>query len=801
MHKIKVFFIILFLFISFDILAATGNDWEKYEVYQPEIERSYIVKADCQRLPYNHCTNIAWFGDRWFCLWNGNNTPAEGKSGQLIYFSTSFDGKNWSEPRSLLSNSTFSDFGNASRIMQWQPIVGVVNGQLWCLFSQSGGGSQHRGFYFSKLEKPEGKWQVRKLTWNDSFAPVVNGKKFRIFPSQNLYQLRSGRVLAPVTIKGDRAPDAPDNVTNWWAFEKYNTVLYTDDDGETWHISPGTSIPDKTWANWEPTVWEVENGDVLMVARHNVHKAQGHNQVKPSKYLLSSVSHDGGETWEPHKYVPLETICSRPCVSPLDGRGTWSNIKPDSNFNSRVYFMVHSDIAGGYNWRGDRKNIALYLNRSSDFTFTPGVNITGLQPRVCYPSVWVHNRKMLVSYTRNFGNLRSLSVANISNLPESDKHYLLPRNNTMEPVYPELKSNMFHFEGMQYLESKKEVDPGDKGFSLGLWVKQDAPGPLIDYRTAVYDGGFSVSSHLSEKKKEILKVDVVKDLFYESKCSYGQWRYVGLTYDCDKQKGVFYINDFAKTVKTPWNKGRTLKGSTMYLGFDRVKDLEGFVGDIRAMAMYAGHVMDADAHRWLYNKYAESLGQKALSKKGNRPDAEPILWLDGADKKSLRKYFKPEPENTDGVKVVKHSGKKCLKINGEGSAGVDIDENYRSKGDIVEMKLRYKPLTDNAVVLCTAGDADHPGRVLLRDGKSILTAGSQELGCGEVSINGWNDIYLKTAENYTWVQVNDNAPAIVYHRPQGTWLFLGEGYPRDILSPNSSLLIDIDSVATRVIKK
>jgi hypothetical protein len=807
MNKIFKMFVFAITF-SVSIIFADEVCWRKYEVYQPTIKRTRIITAKVDRLPYNHCTNIAWFGDRWFCLWNGNNNiPKEGKSGQLIYFSTSFDGKNWSEPRVLFSNSELcEDPVKCTEGWQWQPALGVIDNQLWCFWWQDGCKEDTRGSYFCRLDEPDGKWKAERILWDGSWKPVINGKKFRVFHTQGFYQLRSGRVLAPASIMAQRAEDAPEEVTNWYCYEKYNTVLYTDDKGKTWHISPGASLPDQSWGNWEPTVWEVENGDVLMVARHNVHMDMCHYKVEPSKYLLSSVSHDGGETWEPHKYVPLETICSRPHVVALDGKGTWTPAKPEDDFTSRLYIMAHSDVAGGYNWHNERKNIALYFNRGAGFTFTPGTSVTGIQPRVCYPAMWVHKGKMLVSYTQSYGDLRSPWVASISPLPDPDKHYLLPRNNTMEPVYPVLKSNSFHFEGMQYLESREIIDPGNKGFSAGIWAKLNAPGTFFDFRANKSDCGFTLATHLNADKKTQIRVDFDRDLALEQKWLYGEWQYIGLTYDKNRKTATFYINGKNKKYSNIiWPDTKSLKGTTMYVGFNRTMEQvlwdEGFVGDIRAMAMYAGHVMDADAHRWLYNKYAESLGQKALSKKGNRPDAEPILWLDGADKKSLRKYFKPEPENTDGVKVVKHSGKKCLKINGEGSAGVDIDENYRSKGDIVEMKLRYKPLTDNAVVLCTAGDADHPGRVLLRDGKSILTAGSQELGCGEVSINGWNDIYLKTAENYTWVQVNDNAPAIVYHRPQGTWLFLGEGYPRDILSPNSSLLIDVDSVTTKVMRK
>ncbi len=39
-----------------------------------------------------------------------------------------------------------------------------------------------------------------------------------------------------------------------------NSVLYSDDAGETWHVSPGTMLPDREKAQWEPTVVEQPAG-------------------------------------------------------------------------------------------------------------------------------------------------------------------------------------------------------------------------------------------------------------------------------------------------------------------------------------------------------------------------------------------------------------------------------------------------------------------------------------------------------------------------------------------------------------
>lgn len=72
--------------------------WRSYEVYEPVIERYFVCDPSTQALQYNHCSTIAFFKNRWITLWNANLLPEESKPGQLIYMSTSLDGKLWAAP-------------------------------------------------------------------------------------------------------------------------------------------------------------------------------------------------------------------------------------------------------------------------------------------------------------------------------------------------------------------------------------------------------------------------------------------------------------------------------------------------------------------------------------------------------------------------------------------------------------------------------------------------------------------------------------------------------------------------------
>jgi len=184
---------------------------------------------------------------------------AEHSPGQRIVFSTSRDGRRWTPIERLFSNEEYCE--NPVRYPegkghQWQANLGLVDGELWALWNQ--GGSVHdltgpggtatpdlRGLYFSRLNRADGKWVNRRLMWDGEILPRVDGNPYSIAATQNLYRLRSGRVLAPVSLYGGgkRSPDAPENVTSWWGMEKINTVAYTDDLGETWRLSPGCQTP------------------------------------------------------------------------------------------------------------------------------------------------------------------------------------------------------------------------------------------------------------------------------------------------------------------------------------------------------------------------------------------------------------------------------------------------------------------------------------------------------------------------------------------------------------------------------
>lgn len=334
--------------------ATAFGQWRTYEVYQPTVTLHDVIAAAEHTHKYNHCSTIAWFQDRWFCLWGSNTHPDEHAPGQRIVVSTSRDGRSWTPIEQPFSSDGLAE--NPVRYPegkghQWQPNLGAVDGELWAVWNQ--GGSAHdfrspqaiaedlRGLYFSRLKTSTGRWINRRLLWDGQAEPSVEGVQYHIASTQDLCQLRSGRVLAPVTlyaVKG-RAEDAPPKTDGWWATAKRNAVIYTDDHGQTWRLSSTTAMPGYSWIQWEPTVWERPDGTVMMFSRNNTQREKGHSSPTSGEYLLWSMSRDGGQTWTAQQYVPVESVCSRMHAAPLDGRGLWEPARPRDDYVGRRYVM------------------------------------------------------------------------------------------------------------------------------------------------------------------------------------------------------------------------------------------------------------------------------------------------------------------------------------------------------------------------------------------------------------------------------------------------------------------------------
>jgi hypothetical protein len=793
--------------------AQTSAEWRSYEVYQPKVKRGFVVEAALDGLAYSHCPTLMWFKGRWFCAWNGNELPDEGTLGQQVWMSTSRDGVTWPKPFAPFSSAALCETPSRDyKAIQWQPEFIVVNDQLWCFFCMVG---KEGGCYFAQLAEPDGKWSIRRLRFSDASLNIDGHRIARIFPSQNPVQLRSGRVLVPVILwTEDRASDVPkeakDDTTFGWTRYRHVGVLYSDDLGKTWSLSPGCTMPNRTWCAWEPTVWEQSDGSVLMAFRNNSRSGCFKETVRPSQYMIGSRSRDGGKTWDTPDYIPIETVCSRMYVAPLDGKGIWNPVVPGDDYKGRLQLMFHNDLPSSGNWAGERRNLAVYFKRGDGFEFTAGPGFTGNEPSVCYPQHAIHDGALVVTYNQNFSRKRSIRYARITPLPDPAKRYLLPRSDTVPSWRPGLHDGFLRFEGEQQLVSREAPAPNGNRVSLSAWIRWKHPGTLIetgaggllwkigkgkpDGTSRVPSPCLFFSSHASEPSQILSTLALPSPLKKDQReLKEDAWIYVGLDLDPDHKTAVFYVDDRSEKVAIAPAKHATLKGALARVGWGGL--LPMFFGDIRFLAMFDEPIGES-GHRYLHDRFAADVGQKPLA--GGAPiPSKPLLWMDPSDPQFARQWTMPDG-SFQGGRTVKEDGLDFLRFFGEGSAGVDVDENHRDRGDKVELRFRFKIESGNEQVICTTGDANQPARVVASKGQVLLSAGNQQQSCGKLPTSQWADLQITTFGNRTIAQLDNQPPVEVTHTPRGTWIYLGQGYQTGTLTPDDRFLIDASSVQSRV---
>lgn len=760
----------LLLIVASASAAPTNAPWRSYAVYQPLIERAVVVDAAEQPLRYNHDSSVAWFRDRWLCLWNANTIPMEGAPGQLNYVSTSRDGLAWSAPQPAFSDPTRSANPIPCRKgTQWQPNLLVVGERLWCLWSQNSKDA-HNGCYLSTLDAPDGLWTNRLLTWEGRADPVIDGKPFRLFPTQNPLRLSTGRVLAPVTMMGPVSSSAPAGKTGWQWLEKRDSVLYTDDDGATWRVSPGTVLPGLDWRQWEPTVCEQPDGSVLMFARNNVIPAlEPGAAIRPAEALTWSASRDGGATWSPHAFVPLETVVSRMHLLRQPG-------------SDRV-LMLHNDWPAG-TFGADRRNLALFVNRGGGLDFTAGVGLTGLEPEVAYPQMDICGDALLFTYSQGPCGLRNIRAVRVSPLPDPDRLYLYPRSNLPPPPQCALTNGALLLRGGLALKCRAAPAVAPDRVRLDAEICPDDDGVLFDNRGATNGFVWGLSGvafvHLGNPAKNIRSTLPVPR---------GRWSRAGVSVDYPKGEVVFSVNDKSERLAfKPGSRSLAATSATLFGPHPASSRLTAFEGEIRSLTLDGT------------NRLFDAADPESLAQYGGR--YEPAAH--GASQQYGGRY-EPAATRAPGTSTSAESavrdGRRVLRLAGPASAGLELPANARAAGDAVELEFAFRVERPGACTLCTVGDANQPARVVVQNDAILLVATSRSQPCGKVTPGLWQQLRLTTRDHVTRLTVDGSSPAEVTHTPEATWLYLGEGYRSDAPPADAAFAIDIASVRTRILHR
>jgi hypothetical protein len=775
-------FLTALLLVPMAAMSAPAADgpWRSYEVYEPVIERYFINDPSKQALQYNHCSSIAFFKNRWVALWNANQLPDEAKPGQLIHMSTSLDGKAWAAPEIAFASELRSENPIACHHVQWQPGLLVVDGSLWCFWSQismkNGKPDEGYGCYFSVLRDPDGKWSNRRLLWEGSPDPVFDQTRFRIFVQGNPTRLSTGRVLVPICLMAKT--------------QVRNSVLYSDDGGLTWNFSPGTMLPDREKAQWEPSVVEQPGGEVRMIARNTLDPRPTAAQIL-SESIVTATSRDGGKTWSPLDTVPAESVSQRPHVSRMDS----DNRQPPGE--STRFLALHADnrqVLGPGNAR-DRHPLSLYFNRGGGFEFEAGNVFTGDEVVTHYPQMWREGNKLLVSYTRGVG-LSGIKVAHIEPLPEPNRYYIFPRSRSL-PDFPRPKfaGHSMRFFPNQSVVSKEVPKLGEDGFSAVAWLRCDIHGNILDTFDAAKSHGFNwaiINGRASFQAPGRGRVQPD-----HAHMRLASWSLLGLTVDINNHEVRFFADGRQVGQRSLPSLGASAASGQCATVGGAANGNPGMLGEIRYLALIPSP-MNSEEHRSFYNAFARELNLSEPEGASAAPMKTPVLAFNPAEPERLAQQFAFPPDIKAGrVESAVSEDRRVLGFHGEIAAGLDLDHQSRSRGDKVSLRFRFKHLSGDRYVIATVGDARVPVRLVYEEGTIYLCGDNTKEACGPL-VPGWNTISVETGGKTSTASLNEAAAKQAAHDPKGTWIYLGQGYREGTYPVDSVFEMDVSSVATKV---
>jgi hypothetical protein len=758
---------------------AGGGVWRSYEVYQPAIERHFICDPSKQALQYNHCSAIAYFKDRWVALWNANLIPDEAKPGQLIHMSTSRDGKTWAAPEVAFASELRSRNPISCDHVQWQPGLIVVDGALWCFWSQislkNGQPDEGYGSYFSVLQDPDGKWSNRRLLWDGSPDPVFDQTKFRVFVQGNPTRLSTGRVLVPICLMAKT--------------QVRDSVLYSDDAGQTWRVSAGTMLPDRPKAQWEPTVVEQPGGEVRMIARNTMDPRPTATQIL-AESIVTATSRDGGKTWSPLETVPAESVSQRPHAMRLD-----PDQRTPPSENTR-FLALHADnrqVLGHGNAR-DRQPLSLYFNRGGGFEFEAGSTFTGDEAVTHYPQMWRQGDSLLVAYTRGVG-LSGIKVAHITPLPEPDRYYLFPRSRAApDSPRPKLAGRAMRFFPHQSITSRSVARLGTEGFSAVAWLRCDIHGNILDTFDATRSRGFNWAVINGRASFQAPGKGRVQPGHAHMRLA--GWSLLGLTVDI-KNREVRFFADGKEVGRNPLPSlsASAADGLRATLG-GPANGTPGMLGEIRYLALLPSRMDEAD-HLSFYEAFAQELGRKGIDG-AKKPAVDPVLEFDPGEPTQLHDRFDfPSDIKAGLIEKAEDDGRAVLRFHGEIAAGIDLDHHSRRLGDKVSLRFRFRHLTGARYVLGTVGDSRMPVRLVLEDGMIYLYGADTRAACGRLT-PGWNTVEIETFGETTSATLNGAPAKEATHQPKGTWVYLGQGYREGTYPVDGAFEIDVSSVSSKV---
>jgi len=337
-----------------------------------------------------------------------------------------------------------------------------------------------------------------------------------------------------------------------------------------------------------------------------------------------------------------------------------------------------------------------------------------------------------------------------------------------------------------------------------MWVKPQRTGVLFDTRGPGMRG---LLFHIIATANGISPVAFVStkewNIEPNLRAPVGEWCYLGLSIDNRVGRVHFFVND--QTDTRTFAPPAPLTSSTGYFAFKRFAGsrVPGLIGRIRWAAAFQARCLSPAQHRALFNTCADEFGRPPLANATPVPPADCLL---DPSKPGWDETFRLPADKAMRAAVVERGGQQYLRLNGEASAGIDLDRNRPAEGDVVELEFAFELdgelAAEDEVVLCTTGGGERPLRVVV-NGDDPSTLQVRVGGCrtliGVLSRPGAS-IRLRVSSSACTVALDGREPVAVPFVTTDTWLFLGQGYLEGRIPATKSFTVAVPSVRSRVIR-
>ncbi|MBK8090496.1 MAG: exo-alpha-sialidase [Verrucomicrobiaceae bacterium] len=341
--------IILSLLIALTWAAPSGAAEEPFT--------SFIAQASAEH-PRNSEGDIIVLRDgTLFAAWSQFYGGAEDHAAARIVAVKSTDGgRTWGSPTTIQENHGGANVMSVS-------LLRSASGDV--LF-----------FYLIKNSLSDLKAYVRRSkddtqSWSEPTL-ITPEPGYHVMNNARIIQLRSGRLLAPISTCG----------TVFAKGDPFRTVVYrSDDDGRTWQRGRTLVSAPKRGA-MEPGLIEMKDGRVMQIIRTQ------------TGYIWHSYSSDGGDTWTEAQPWIVEAPESPTTITRIPGTGDWLLV-----LNPTVEWKNPEKTVLGTNHGGARTPLSAMISHDEGKTWSRPKNIES-DPSLtfAYTSITPHQDRMLLSY-------------------------------------------------------------------------------------------------------------------------------------------------------------------------------------------------------------------------------------------------------------------------------------------------------------------------------------------------------------------------------------------------------------------